>query len=136
MLYPSVKRVLLAVALVGAMTSPSFAATYFDLDINVGPPAARYEAVPVARPGYVWAPGHWEWDRGRHIWVGGMWVAERPGYRWVSAKWIHHGNRWGYTRGTWVADPHWDHNRDWHERHEDRDHDDWDHGNHRGWDRH
>ena len=26
-------------------------------------PGAVYEAVPAPRPGYVWAPGHWGWER-------------------------------------------------------------------------
>ena len=36
---------------------------------TVAPPAPRYEAVPGAREGFVWAPGHYEFRRGEYVTV-------------------------------------------------------------------
>ena len=45
---------------------PSMAQNGFNLVINTAPPAPRFETVPAARHGYVWAPGYWNWDGRRH----------------------------------------------------------------------
>jgi len=31
------------------------------LDIGVAPPPLQVEVMPAPQPGYVWAPGYWEW---------------------------------------------------------------------------
>ena len=43
-----------------------------DVDINVGPPPIVVENAPV-RPGYIYAPGYWDWDdaQHRHVWRKG-----------------------------------------------------------------
>ncbi len=72
--------------------------------IGVPPPAPVYEAVPVARPGYVWAPGYWDWDdRGhKHKWKKGKWERERAGY-------VYEAPRWVQASGGWVLMPErWD----------------------------
>jgi len=48
-----------------ALVAPDVA----DLDIGIGiePPAPRYEVVPAARPGYLWAPGVWTWNGSKHL---------------------------------------------------------------------
>jgi len=85
-------------------TPPAQARTFVDLDINVAPPAPRYERV-VVRPGYVWAPGYWQWDGRyrRHVWRSGYYVRARPGFVWVGPRWVQ-GPRGGWHRveGYWA----------------------------------
>ena len=50
------------------------------VDVRVGPPPPRHEAVPSARAGYVWAPGYWDYRGHRHVWVNGHWERARHGY--------------------------------------------------------
>jgi hypothetical protein len=82
-------------------TPPVEARTYVDVDVDIAPPAPRYEQV-VVRRGYVWAPGYYRWEGGRHVWVGGSYMRERPGHRWVPAHWAQgpHG-RWHFYAGHW-----------------------------------
>ena len=75
----------------------------FSLVISNAPPAPRFETVPPARHGYVWAPGYWRWDGRRHVWVGGTWIRARPGYRYVQPRWERG------PRGDWHMRPYrWD----------------------------
>ena len=98
----SIKSALLAGALAAvglaglALPSQAQASTYFSLQI--GPPAPLVEVVPVARPGYVWAPGHYEWRRGRYDWVGGHWLRAHGPRPWGDRD--HDGvrNRWDRDR--------------------------------------
>ena len=77
---------------------PAAAAVY----VEVAPPAPRYEVVPAARAGWVWAPGYWEWRHHRHVWIGGHWIRERHGHVYVPARWVEHRGRWVYEPGVWV----------------------------------
>jgi hypothetical protein len=65
------------------------------------PPAARYEVVPVARPGYFWRGGYYGWGGRDYTWYPGSYYAERPGYRYYNPSWYRFGNRWGYRHGYW-----------------------------------
>ena len=71
---------LMAAGLLGgaALPLPSIAAV--DIYVNTAPPPPRHERVPDHRSGYVWAPGYWNWQGNRHVWVKGHWVKERHGY--------------------------------------------------------
>jgi hypothetical protein len=69
--------------------------------IEVAPPVAQVERVPAPRPGYVWAPGYWRWEQGRHIWVPGRWINERPGYYWVAERWVRKDGRYYFEPGRW-----------------------------------
>lgn len=92
---------LLAVASV-AFTMPAQAARV-GVDINIGaPPPPRVEVVPAPRPGYLWAPGYWDWRGGRHYWVRGNWVRERRGYAYHHPEWVQEGGRWHLNHGGWV----------------------------------
>lgn len=62
------------------------------------PPPARMEVAPVARPGWIWAPGYWRWTGRRYVWIEGRWLAVRRGYQYVPA----HGGR---LRGGWILVP-------------------------------
>jgi hypothetical protein len=46
-------------------------------------------------------PGHWEWRRNHHVWVGGNWVRARPGYHYAQPHWERQGDRWAYYGGSW-----------------------------------
>jgi hypothetical protein len=85
----------------GTATMPAHARVNLDVDIGVAPPAPQVEVVPAARPGYVWTPGYWNWDGGRHVWVGGTWVAERPGYAYAPARWEERNGRHHFVAGHW-----------------------------------
>ena len=95
------KRLTLAalIALAAAAAPlPSMAYSNVSVVIGTAPPAPMYERLPPPRHGYVWAPGHWEWNGYRHTWAPGFWVAERPGYAYQAPTW--------YARdGGWVMEP-------------------------------
>src|SRR5580765_1811998 len=40
------------------------------------------------RAGYVWVPGVWHWNHGKHEWVAGHQVAERKGYHYENDRWV------------------------------------------------
>ncbi|MBK6866846.1 MAG: YXWGXW repeat-containing protein [Burkholderiales bacterium] len=93
------------------------AQAYISVQIGTPPPPPRYEVVPAARPGWVWAPGHYEWVHNNHIWRRGHWVQARPGHVYVPAAWRAQGQRWVYQPPRWDARPvravqtaprHWD----------------------------
>jgi YXWGXW repeat-containing protein len=92
---------LCSLLVLGGVTAPAFARVNVDLDIGVAPPPPRVEVVPDPRPGYVWAPGYWNWEGGQHVWVDGSWMADRPGYHWVPDRWEVRGNMHHYTHGHW-----------------------------------
>ena len=96
-------RKAVAAALVAATaaigSTATIARTY--VDIEVAPPAPRYEAVPAPRAGYVWAPGYWAWDGYHHRWHRGHWERERHGYAWVAPRWEQHGQHWRFDDGHW-----------------------------------
>jgi len=98
----------LSVASVG-FTAPVFAAPV-SVDIRLAPPAPRHEWVPTARPGYVWAPGYWDYRHNQYRWVSGHWERERPGYYYHGTSWVQHGDKWYIQQGGW-------------RRNSDRDHD-------------
>ncbi len=74
--------------------------------ITMPPPPVRYEVVPTPRPGYVWAPGYWNWRNNRHAWVKGHWERERSGYYYHPHRWVQHdGGRWANESGKWARTP-------------------------------
>jgi len=75
-----------------------------NFNIQIGPPAPLYEAVPSIAPGYVWAPGYWAWHDNRHVWVRGRSIYQRVGYRWEPDLWEQRNT--GYYRhpGRWERD--------------------------------
>ena len=98
--------VLLVAGTIGAMSIPAVSQAYTSLGVSVqvGPPPLRYEVVPTARRGYVWAPGYWNWRGHRHVWVGGCWVRERRGYIYYPQRWEQRGDGWYQNRGRWDRD--------------------------------
>ena len=80
---------------------PAMAQPRVDVVIGAAPPPPLYERVPVARRGYIWSPGHWEWNGRRHVWAQGIWLAERPGYAYSAPVWYQDGGRWQMRQGGW-----------------------------------
>ncbi len=87
---------------VGAMLACGAAPAAVGIDIQVAPPAPMVEVVPAPRPGFVWAPGFWEWRGTAHVWVPGRWIAARPGFYWVPDRWVLRGGYWHYYPGHWA----------------------------------
>jgi len=81
---------------------PSLAGTSVSLFVRAAPPAPIYEAAPAPRHGYVWAPGHWEWNGYRHIWAPGFWVAARPGYAYQAPTWYARDGGWVMQPARWT----------------------------------
>lgn len=111
-----------AALLIGAATAPAHAQV--NVNINLAPPAPRYEVAPTIRQGYVWAPGYWAWQGQEYRWVTGRQIAYRPGYRWVADHW-EEGNR--YRAGYWEREA---------RRGRDRDDNDEDHDKDKGKEKH
>ena len=96
------KRLLLAslfATMAAVFALPAAARTTVDFYVEVAPPAPYYEPVPVARPGWAWAPGYWDWRGHRHHWVAGHWLRARPGYVFASPHWYASGGRWYLDHG-------------------------------------
>jgi hypothetical protein len=99
------KRLTLATSIaLAAAAAPlsSMAAPRVDLYVGVAPPAPLVERVPPPRLGYVWAPGHWEWNGRRHFWAAGYWMPERPGYAYAAPVWVQRGGGWYMEPARWT----------------------------------
>jgi hypothetical protein len=87
------------------LSTPALAAVNLNFGVEIAPPPPQVEVLPAPRPGYVWAPGYWAWEGGRHVWVDGRWVGERRGYLWVPDRWVEYRNgrgpHWHLERGHW-----------------------------------
>ena len=75
-----------------------------EIYVRVGPPPLRQEVVPTLRPGWVWAPGYWNWNGRRYVWVRGHSVHGRRGHHWVPDRWAEDHGRWRRERGRWDRD--------------------------------
>jgi hypothetical protein len=80
-------------------SAPAYSAV--NIDLNIGPPPVRYEAVPGPRAGYIWAPGFWDYSGSKHVWRGGHWERDRPGQHWHNGGWAQRDGRWHLDRGRW-----------------------------------
>ena len=97
-----IKKLLLAALVAGALGSVSTTANSAVVIVREAPPELRLERVPNARRGYVWAPGHWEYKRNRHVWVKGTWLRARKGYVYNAPSWQERDGRWQLERGNWA----------------------------------
>ncbi len=96
------KKLLLAALVAGSLGSVAVPAASAVVIVREAPPAPRVERVPNARRGYVWAPGHWEFKRNRHVWVKGAWLRDRKGYVYNAPTWEERDGRWQMQRGNWA----------------------------------
>jgi hypothetical protein len=70
--------------------------------VSVAPPPPRHEVVPSARPGWVWAPGHYVWRGNEYAWVEGSWMRDRSGYEYREPRWVQRANgEWIMVGGNW-----------------------------------
>jgi hypothetical protein len=83
------------------MPSVSMAQVDVNVFINSAPPAPRFESVPQARRGQLWAPGYWNWDGRRHDWSSGHWEDVREGQSYRPAEWRRDNGGWRLNRGGW-----------------------------------
>jgi hypothetical protein len=103
----SIRNIMYTCVILGSLGMPTLAMADFDVDVTTAPPAPKIEAVPEARPGYVWAPGYWKWEGTDHVWVTGHWVEAQLHSHWVPDKWTEDPNRpghWHFRSGYWEAD--------------------------------
>ena len=99
------KRIIMTLWTLAVLSTPAVAGVNFNLNIDIAPPPPQVEVIPAPRPGYVWAPGYWAWQGGRHIWVAGCWVPVHRGYYWVPDRWVEYrgprGPHWHFEPGHW-----------------------------------
>jgi hypothetical protein len=100
----AMRGMLLSLVLAGGISSGSALAR--NIVIEVAPPAARVEVIPVQRRGYTWAPGYWSWQRNQHVWVGGHSMRARNGYDWAPDRWNQVNNRHQFEAGHWARREH------------------------------
>ena len=82
-------------------TPPASAQVSFSLSVGTPPPPMRYEVVPAPRPGYVWAPGYWNWSGSQYVWIGGNWRRDRPGYVYYQPRWERDGDQYVAVNSGW-----------------------------------
>jgi hypothetical protein len=100
------RRLLPVIAAATLIALPVTSQARVNIDVDIGPPAAIYEAPPPPRAGYVWTPGYWNWDAGhhQHVWRQGQYVRAHPGEHWVPHEWVEHGGRYRLSDGHWERD--------------------------------
>lgn len=93
----------LVIAAIGTAIAPTAAQAQVNLNIVIGnpPPPPRHEAIPRARPGYVWAPGYWNWNGRQHDWRAGHWERARQGQVYSRPQWVQADNGWRLQEGGW-----------------------------------
>jgi hypothetical protein len=84
-------------SLVGTVATPAAADVY----VRVAPPPPRAEVAPAVRKGWEWAPGYWNWNGRRYVWVKGHRVRAHRGAHWVPHRWVEHHGRWRMEHGHW-----------------------------------
>lgn len=92
---------LVAVSAAAWLPLPAMAQSGVSLVINTAPPTPRFETVPTARQGYAWAPGYWNWDGRRHVWMAGHWEAARDGHQYRPNEWVRDGGGYRLQSGGW-----------------------------------
>jgi hypothetical protein len=91
--------VLMYVTAAGVVT-PRAALAGADIVSDVPPPPVRVEHAP-PRDGYIWAPGHWDWNGHFWAWVSGSYIFDRRPAQWNPDRWEQAGTQWRYVPGHW-----------------------------------
>jgi hypothetical protein len=73
------------------------------LIVKVAPPAPKHERAMAARRGYEWAPGYWNYNGRRYVWVKGHYERVRRGQSYHASEWRQGDNGWVLHRGGWRA---------------------------------
>jgi hypothetical protein len=101
----ALSRAIFSAAMIAAVSTPLpiQAAMSFDVQLNFAPPPVQYEPVPNPRAGYLWSPGHWEWNGGayKHVWIPGNWERARAGYAYQAPRWVERNGRWQFENRRW-----------------------------------
>jgi len=103
------KRILCSAAAIAVISTAAFipaqalAEVSYSVVVGNAPPPPRYERVPSARRGYVWAPGYWNLRGKKHRWTKGHWERSRSGHYYQESKWEQSGEGWRLNRGGWRA---------------------------------
>jgi hypothetical protein len=63
------------------------------------PPPPRHEVIPGARPGWVWAPGHYERRGSEYAWTEGHWMRDREGFEYREPRWVQRADGSWYLVG-------------------------------------
>ena len=92
---------LFAAGMIGAVAMPLPSMAEVGISLNFGPPAVQYEVVPVAREGYIWSPGYYNYENDKHVWVNGESVRMREGYSYQPNRWVESNGRWNLERSRW-----------------------------------
>lgn len=128
------KTLLGALLAAGSLLSlvPTAADAQYSAVVRVGPPPPLQEVVPADRPGFVWAPGHYDWRDGQYVWIRGHWMPQREGYVYREPRWIQRPDGdWALVGGDWVPSTYAQnqYDNDWYRDHRaynrDEDHDRW-----------
>ena len=97
------------------LTAPAF--SQISLGVIIGrrtPPPVRYERrPPPPAEGYAWVDGYWGVNRGRYVWVPGVW--QRPPYEgayWNHPQYEHEQDGWHMQQGHWDHEDHSSHHDD------------------------
>ena len=98
----TMRAMLLSLVVAGGISSE--AALARTIYVEIAPPPARVEVIPVQRHGYVWAPGYWGWQHDKHVWVNGRSMRVRNGYQWAPDHWQEVNGRHQYYPGRWTRD--------------------------------
>jgi hypothetical protein len=83
----------------GTITSGTASAGTHDVS-EVAPPPTRIENVP-PRQGFIWAPGHWEWNGHSYAWLSGNYIYEQRYAKWIPDHWEQVGSKWRHIAGRW-----------------------------------
>jgi hypothetical protein len=99
------KRWIAGLFAAAVFSSAAYGQVNLSFGIEIAPPPPRVEIVPPSRPDFVWTPGYWAWDHGRHVWIEGRWIAARRGEMWVPERWVEfreqRGVHWHFEPGHW-----------------------------------
>jgi len=90
----------LAAALLLGSMKPASAG--IGIEVQIAPPPPPAVVVPPPRVGFVWAPGYWQWNGQRHVWVEGRWLRTRPGFHWVPEHWAGRRGHYRFVSGHWA----------------------------------
>jgi hypothetical protein len=99
---------LLAAGFAGSLLAyPLAGMARVDIDVDIAPPPVVVEEAP-ARPGFIYAPGYWDWDAAhhRHVWKKGEYLREHPGEHYVPYAWSEHNGRYHLNEGDWDRTDH------------------------------
>ena len=96
------KRMAPLLVALGCCAAPAWSQS--SLTIDTAPPAARVETPGPVREGQVWAPGYWNYENDRHVWVDGRYVESRPEQRYVAPRWEQSNGHWTLYPEQWVRD--------------------------------